>query len=673
VSARVNRTEQGYQVRFIRTDQANELMNLYHLARVPLSGTGKDTPYDRMIWASKEFSKEHPEVSATAAYKDLDGLRSNWFGRNPAVSAEQYGLAQAVLSGSVRGPSMPVSVAREIIDHTPEAEIVKFSQQLAAKRNPEHRNPGQIGVEPGKIGVYYINFGYFAEQAFDNMEQALELARRSGFEASFWRDGEYLGTWSILRGFERPLYGPSLIPNCANPSGEELYREWIAADEAFSGALQRQYGRRAGDIRYDRSKQTPEIQALGDRFRLLGKEVRASGYMDRIRGSMIPNAEGRGTSNPTIYFDTEDAARKMKRLLESEGQYVKVERSWGGEQPWAVISSDRVGRKNTKRYGLLHLKKARKRKGNPVVATLTQGTIQAEVLELGHHDYQVIVSGKQGQLDEMRTDNLRTAMDWARIRIFETSENPDVTDAVAPLAAAALGPAGTLVWADQGLRGKSSITSKAISKGAQALKKLGGLFPRANPEGGSADLYEEFHGVPSGETIEYIERQHYHEWLSAIGPLIELEVENEQGTRSMTLKAPDPMDSPAEDVVMVAFNERRGDGPIKGADQAFFVGGDQSIDLDMLLNKFGMVEGDIREKMVIGRIRKLTYRTKKTFEQDGKSEIDFYHEHGKEGARGVLPFLVYKPLNPSMEIVGGRYSIAPGTTTLGGVSPGIVG
>jgi hypothetical protein len=658
VSARVNRTEQGYQVRFIRPDQANELMNLYHLARVPLSGTGKDTPYDRMLWASKEFSKQHPEVSATGAYKDLDGLRSNWFGRNPAVSAEQYGLAQAVLSGTVRGPSMPVSVAREIIDRTPEAERVKFAQQLAAKRNP-----GQIGVEPEKIGVYYINHEYFADQTFDNMEQALEFSRRSGFEASFWRDGEYLGTWSILRGFERPLYGPSLIPN---PSGEELYREWIAADEAFSEALQRQYGRRAGDIRYDRSKQTPEIQALGDRFKVLGEEVRASGYMDRIRGSLIPSG-----GNPTIYFDTEDAARKMKRLLEAEGQYVKVERSWGGAQPWAVVGSDIVGRRNSKRYGL-HLKKARKRKGNPVVATLTQGTIQAEVLELGHHDYQVIVSGKQGQLDEMKTDNLRTAMEWARIRIFETSENP-VADAVAPLAAAALGPAGTLVWADQGLRGKSSITSKAISKGTQALNKLGGLFPRANPEGGSADLYEEFHGVPSGETLEYIERQHYHEWLSAIGPLIELEVENEQGTRSMTLKAPDPMDSPAEDVVMVAFNERRNDGPIKGADQAFFVGGDQSIDLDMLLNKFGMVEGDIKEKMVIGRIRKLTYRTKKTFEQDGQSEIDFYHEHGKEGARGVLPFLVYKPLNPSMEIVGGRYSIAPGTATLGGVSPGIVG
>ena len=78
------RTNPGYEVRFIKPSQANELFNLYHLARVPLSGTGKDTPYERMLWASKEFHKLHPEVSETGAYKDLDGLRSNWFEPAPA-------------------------------------------------------------------------------------------------------------------------------------------------------------------------------------------------------------------------------------------------------------------------------------------------------------------------------------------------------------------------------------------------------------------------------------------------------------------------------------------------------------------------------------------------------------------------------------------------------------
>lgn len=55
-------------------EQENELVNLYHLARTPLSGTGKDTRYNRMLWASREYEKTHPETSSTAAYKHLDRI-----------------------------------------------------------------------------------------------------------------------------------------------------------------------------------------------------------------------------------------------------------------------------------------------------------------------------------------------------------------------------------------------------------------------------------------------------------------------------------------------------------------------------------------------------------------------------------------------------------------------
>lgn len=57
-------------LRFITQEQYIELVNLYHLARVPLSG-GKYTKYDRMIWACKELNKKYQNVSQTAAYKDL--------------------------------------------------------------------------------------------------------------------------------------------------------------------------------------------------------------------------------------------------------------------------------------------------------------------------------------------------------------------------------------------------------------------------------------------------------------------------------------------------------------------------------------------------------------------------------------------------------------------------
>jgi hypothetical protein len=65
--------QQRYQVRFINQADREELLALYRLARVPLSGQRCGT-YERMQWAAKEFSKKHPEISSTAAYKDLDGL-----------------------------------------------------------------------------------------------------------------------------------------------------------------------------------------------------------------------------------------------------------------------------------------------------------------------------------------------------------------------------------------------------------------------------------------------------------------------------------------------------------------------------------------------------------------------------------------------------------------------
>lgn len=57
-------------LRFLSDSQYVELINLYHLARTALSGKSC-TRYDRMIWATKEFNKIYPNISATAAYKDL--------------------------------------------------------------------------------------------------------------------------------------------------------------------------------------------------------------------------------------------------------------------------------------------------------------------------------------------------------------------------------------------------------------------------------------------------------------------------------------------------------------------------------------------------------------------------------------------------------------------------
>lgn len=65
--------EPPYEPRFIHQRDIAELVNLYHLARTALSGTSPSRA-DRMTWAAAEYHKAHPEVSTTAAFKDLGGL-----------------------------------------------------------------------------------------------------------------------------------------------------------------------------------------------------------------------------------------------------------------------------------------------------------------------------------------------------------------------------------------------------------------------------------------------------------------------------------------------------------------------------------------------------------------------------------------------------------------------
>jgi hypothetical protein len=127
-----------YVPRFIDPKDAGELVNLYHLARVPLSGTGKSGRYEQMLWASKEFSKAHPEISSTAAYKDLDGLLSNWFvdesprrgrGRrrnpNPATMQDADQLYQQFHG---RGPKQTTEVRTVISSRDNLAELGELAE-----------------------------------------------------------------------------------------------------------------------------------------------------------------------------------------------------------------------------------------------------------------------------------------------------------------------------------------------------------------------------------------------------------------------------------------------------------------------------------------------------------------------------------------------------------------
>jgi hypothetical protein len=68
--------------------------------------------------------------------------RDIWIEPNPAVSAAQYGMAQAVLNGASTG--MPVAVARELIQKTPAKLRKKYAEELAGNRNPQRLPIGDM-------------------------------------------------------------------------------------------------------------------------------------------------------------------------------------------------------------------------------------------------------------------------------------------------------------------------------------------------------------------------------------------------------------------------------------------------------------------------------------------------------------------------------------------------
>jgi hypothetical protein len=78
---------------------------------------------------------------------------SRW---NPAMSAEQYGLALAVLSGRVRERTgMSKEVAQEIVDRTPHKDRVKFAKELARHRRNKSKGPVGSTLETfSKAGSY---------------------------------------------------------------------------------------------------------------------------------------------------------------------------------------------------------------------------------------------------------------------------------------------------------------------------------------------------------------------------------------------------------------------------------------------------------------------------------------------------------------------------------------
>jgi len=154
---------------------------------------------------------------------------------------------------------------------------------------------------------------------------------------------------------------------------------------------------------------------------------------------------------------------------------------------------------------------------------------------------------------------------------------------------------------------------------------------RRNPDT-SAEMFEDFHGEPPSTVTEFNETEHYSDDLAKLGTLVELKVRTITGleaTLGFNGSAPELASTP--------------DGR-----QLYFLGGDQSLDLDKL--KMGGAKWE-RDFMVIGDLDELTYRTAKGFDHFKLS--DYYHKLGEES--GHMPTLIYDRMNQRLQVAGGRY------------------
>ena len=515
----------------------------------------------------------------------------------------------------------------------------------------------------------------------DASREAHKLANESGLDVAirkakeFGKTGYNVGYASkndsdyATAEIVRPAAANHRNPGGAAKAYQAAYKKAEAAEATFQAALVKEYKGRAGDMRYQTAKQTPAIRAKGAAYSKAMDAMKAA--LDKMRaageslnpGGVYFSVSARGGKYPSYYGSQTEAEKAAKAQSLDQASEVTVHRTEGGrsksvamvrggkvhptnpgsfarcvaavsrkgvDDPGAVCAASKMRRPG----GKAELLSAAQMGKNPAhVATLKQGKAQALVHQTGAHSFTVSIT-KPGGNERESFKTVKGAMGWARLRLHEVANPQGVRVKVYPLG---------------------------------ALAKI-----RKNPLDAATKMFEEFHGYPSEEVLEYVEQEHRHSVLAGIGPLISFTVMNVHGNRVVPILAPNPGEAKLDKIVQLTVTE---DGR-----QLELVGGDQALDVKALQGDFGMNEHDVRDRMLIGTIMQLEYRTRKTFEAEGEEVVDFYHDLGEEHSEGILPVLIYKPRNPSLEIAGGRYFIGKPEggeigrgSSLGRVSPGIVG
>lgn len=199
----------------------------------------------------------------------------------------------------------------------------------------------------------------------------------------------------------------------------------------------------------------------------------------------------------------------------------------------------------------------------------------------------------------------------------------------------------------------------SLGKKAQRFAKTGKLNPR-NPEVAAIQGYEMFHGRAPQETVTVEYDLHYHAHLWAIGDLVKLAVENDNGRKVDLSRFEDRQGN----VCLLCGNEPIEIDGKPVATQLYLRGGDQRVSLDDF--DIGEPYHDVE---YLGEVIKIWYYTTKDHLGDQGGEATYHHKTGEErryrdkefgvvrGRKVPRPRLVYDVLNEQLQFAGGEYTI----------------
>jgi hypothetical protein len=195
--------------------------------------------------------------------------------------------------------------------------------------------------------------------------------------------------------------------------------------------------------------------------------------------------------------------------------------------------------------------------------------------------------------------------------------------------------------------GKKNVDPVTASFLGGQLTKLGKKLSRKrNPAEAAAEMYQKFHGRPSGELVEVEKPVHYHAHLAALGELEKLTVKSNDGA---------VVDLEGFGDAVLCSNER--------GTQLYIEGGDQAVKLSAF--GIGKPYHDVED---LGEVVKLWYFTTKDHLGDQGGEASYHHKLSEEKRRRAYGFgeqrapkprLLYDVVNESLSFAGGEYTVEP--------------